>query len=458
MSRSVLRRLPLAATLLLVAGWSAAAAQNLTFTPYHANGIYAVGERVGWNVSLPAGATAATGRYTYVVKRDGEAAIAKGSFDMAAGKATIQTSLAQPGMVLVEVRPPAGVTGFHGASKTEVDRVLLGAAVSPLRIKPSYPRPADFDSFWTAQLKALSAIPPEPVVKPGESGKPGVEWYTVRLNNIKRGHVYGQLARPAGEGKHPALLILQWAGGPYPLDKSWVTERAAEGWLVLDVEPHDVPPDMPQAFYDNLPQLLKEYNTIGQNSREDSWFLQMYLGDYRAAEYLASRSDWDGKTLVVMGTSMGGQQSFAVAGLNPRITAMLVNVPSGADVLGPLHGRAAPYPNWYIKRADVRKTAQYFDDVNFASRIHARALVGLGFIDETSIPAGIYAAYNLIPGPKEVVPMPDSPHNHMATPEEQAPIVKRTEEWLRMLVKGEAPTVAAAAPAAPAQVRAGASR
>ena len=40
--------------------------------------------------------------------------------------------------------------------------------------------------------------------------------------------------------------------------------------------------------------------------------------------------------------------------------------------------------------------------------------------------------------------MLDSPHNHMATTEEQAPIVKRTAEWLNMLVKGETPTVAAA--------------
>ena len=388
MSRTVLRRpVPfvrlLLATLLVGLGGSGAAAQQLTFKPYHANGIYQAGERVGWNVAVAEGSSAAPGAYSYVVKRDGEAVIAQGTFAMASGSAKIETSLKQPGMVLVEVRAPAGVTGFHGASKSEVGRVLLGAAVVPLQIKPSYTRPADFDAFWSAQLEALAAIPMDPVVKQGDSEKPGVEWYTVRMNSIKGGHVYGQLARPAGEGKHPALLILQWASPPYPLQKSWVTERAAEGWLVLNVEPHDVPPDMPQSFYDNLPAILKQYNIIGQRSRDDSWFLQMYLGDYRAVEYLASRADWDGRTLAVMGTSMGGQQSFAVAGLNPRITAMLVNVPSGADVLGPLHGRAAPYPNWDVKQPDVRKTAMYFDDVNFAPHINAQTLIGLGFIDET---------------------------------------------------------------------------
>src|SRR5438552_976599 len=118
----------------------------------------------------------------------------------------------------------------------------------------------------------------------------------------------------------------------------------------------------------------------------------MYLGDYRAAEYLASRPDWDGRTLVVMGTSMGGQQAFAVAGLNPRITALIANVPAACDLLGPLSGRAAPYPNWDVDRADVRRTAGYFDAVHFAPRIRARALVSMGFIDETTPPAGIWAA------------------------------------------------------------------
>src|SRR6202043_3248891 len=111
-------------------------------------------------------------------------------------------------------------------------------------------------------------------------------------------------------------------------------------------EPHDVPSDMPPAFYDALPQLIKNYQTIGNTDRDRNYFLQMYLGDYRAVDYLASRPDWDGRTLVVMGTSMGGQQSLSVAGLNPRVTHVIVNEAAGADANGALHGRFAGYPNW----------------------------------------------------------------------------------------------------------------
>lgn len=434
----------LAAAVLLLVAATSGRAQQLTFTPYHADGIYAVGEHIGWTVAAAPGDTAARGRYTYTVRRDGLTIGKTGTLDLASGHAALEATLTQPGMILVEVRPPAGVTGFHGASKSEVGRVLLGAAVAPTKIRPSYPRPADFDSFWTAKIAQLEKIPAEPVVTPGESGKPGVEWFTVKMNNIGGAHVYGQLARPAGEGKHPALLILQWASPPYPLQKSWVTDRAAEGWLVLDVEPHDVPADMPQAFYDALPALIKNYTGIGLHSRDENYFLPMYLGDYRAVEYLASRPDWDGRTLVVMGTSMGGQQSFATAGLNPKVTAALMEVPAGADLLAELHGRAEPYPNWDVRKPEIRALAPYFDAVNFASRINVPTLVALGFIDETCPPAGVWAAFNLVRGPKEAAPMIDSPHNHLATPEQLLPWTRRSAAWLDALVHGKSPIQAAA--------------
>jgi len=418
----------------------AAHAQELAITPYRDSGTYGVGERVGWIIA-PADRSTARGRYRYLIKRDGLTPVDSGTLDLSGGTAVIETSLSEPGMVLVEVRRADGSQALHGRSRAEIGRVLLGAAVAPRDIEPASPRPLDFDTFWTAKLDALEAVAAEPVVTPGESDRPGVEYFTIKMNNVDGAHVYGQLARPAHVEKAPALLILQWASPPYPLHKEWVTERAAQGWLVLNVEPHDVPGDMPQAFYEALPQRIKDYATIGRHSRDESYFLSMYLGDYRAVEYLASRPDWDGRTLVVMGTSMGGQQSLALAGLHPKVTALIAHVPSGCDVTGPLFGRAAPYPQWDVADADVLSTAVYFDPANFATRINARALISVGFIDETSTPAGIWSTFNAIPGPKEAVPMVDAPHSHLATSEQQAPFLRRAAEWLDDLVHGRDPRV-----------------
>jgi cephalosporin-C deacetylase len=417
---------------------SVAGAQQPTFTPDHADGIYKLGERIGWTATLPRGA-GAPAPYHYTIRRFGADSIGSGTLSFTKGRGRIETSLAEPAMLVVEVTPPVGVTAFGNPSTGGVGRVRLGAAVEPTKLAASEPKPADFDAFWAEKLRQLATVPVNPVVRPGESDRIAIDWSTIRLDNIGGSHVYGQLARPAGDGKFPALLLLQWASPPYPLQKSWVTSLAAQGYLALNIEPHDVPADMPQAFYDALPAIIKQYNTIGTLSRDESYFLRMYLGAYRAVEYLASRPDWDGRTIVVMGTSMGGQQSFVAAGLNPRVTDLIVNVPAGADVTATLHKRWASYPNWNVSNPRVLETARYFDTANFASRIAARSLVGLGFIDDVSAPAGVWAVFNQITGHKEVVPMPDSPHNHLATAAQQRPIVKRTAEWLDAIAHGRDP-------------------
>jgi cephalosporin-C deacetylase-like acetyl esterase len=416
---------------LLVAGLASffaaavAGAQQLALTPFNASGIYALGEKVGWTATLPPGTAAPAGGYAYTIKKNNLDVIQSGRLDLASGSATIETTLDEPAMLYVEVSAPAGGK-----------RNVVGAAVAPAKLHPSVPHPADFDAFWDSKINLLHTIPADPVLTPGESGKAGVEYATIKLNNIGGAHVYGQLARPAREGSFPAMLILLWASPPYPLQKQWVTDRAAEGWLALNVEPHDLPGDLPPAFYAALPQLIKNYQTIGNTDRDRNYFLQMYLGDYRAVDYLASRPDWDGKTLVLMGTSMGGQQSLCVAGLHPQVTHVIVHVPAGCDTNGSLHGRAAGYPNWDASNPKVMKTALYFDTVNFASRIKATCLVSMGFLDDVAPPVGIWIAFNQIAGPKEAVPLVNAPHNNLATDEQQRAYTTRSAEWLAALVHG----------------------
>ena len=55
-----------------------------------------------------------------------------------------------------------------------------------------------------------------------------------------------------------------------------VAERAAEGWLVIDVDAHDKLPSDPSG---NIPP---NYPAVGNTDRETSYFLNMYLRDSRA--------------------------------------------------------------------------------------------------------------------------------------------------------------------------------
>ncbi|MFL6549453.1 MAG: acetylxylan esterase [Povalibacter sp.] len=415
----------LASTVLLVAaGLIALATQAADFTlvPLKSGGIYALGEHAGWTVS-PTGAPASG--YTYSLKKNNLDVIKSGSLDLST-TSTIDVQLNEAATLYLEIKGP----------NAEVKPIVAGAAIAPEKLQPSVPKPKDFDRFWSDKISMLEKVPMNVELTPKDSGRPDVEYYTLKMDHIDGRHIYGQVARPKRTGRFPGIAIFQWASPPYPLQREWVTDRAAEGWLAVNIEPHEVLPDQPKEYYDALPKELKEYSTIERENRDKNYFLQMYLADYRAVEYLASRPDWDGKTLVANGTSMGGQQSLCVAGLNPKVTEVIVHVAAGADANGPLHGRASGYPFWPSNNPKIMQTAPYFDTVNCAMSIKVPTLISMGFVDTTSPPVGLFTVFNQIHAYKEAVPMMEAPHNNLATPEQQAAYTQRSAEWLRTLAAG----------------------
>jgi len=425
--------------------------QQLTFAPYHANGIYSLGETVGWTVTP--GPVEPTYTYKWTIRRNNADVLKEGTLDLSSGKDRIEITGDQPEMIYVAIEPVAKLVvdaaapapappseipahpgrgnpnGFAGGNTGRNNGLYaVGAAVAPLKIGLAAPRPADFDSFWAGKLAAQEKVAINPVLTPVQTDTPGIEISTFVLDALGS-HAQGYVAKPAKEGAFPALVLLQYAG-VYALNARSVAARAAEGWLVVDVDSHDKPPSDPSG---NAP---RNYAAIGNTDRETSYFLNMYLRDSRALDYLMTRPDWDGKTIVLMGTSMAGQQSIMLAGLRPeKITAVLVCVPSGADANGDLHGRKAGYPNWPSNDPKVMNTGLYFDTINFASRIQAPVLAAMGFIDTTSPPAGIWTELNQISGAKEPLPMIESEHNNL-TPQKEQNWDARSQELLGILLNG----------------------
>jgi cephalosporin-C deacetylase len=402
--------------------------QELQVRPANEQGIYQPGEAIRWNIHVKGFETA---QAAYVLKKGGLTEINQGTVNLSNGEGQIEAKLEEPGWLVVEV------TVRSGTNKTV--KALGGALVSPDKIQPSAPRPADFDSFWAEKLKELTGVPMNPELTPAESGKAGVDYFKVSMGNIRGSHIRGQLARPQKGEKLPAMLIVQWAG-VYGLQKSWVTDRASEGWLVLNINAHDLPIDEPEQFYsDQSKGPLKDYPSIGNDDRETSYFLRMYLSCYRGAQYLAERAEWDGRTLVVTGGSQGGLQSLMTAALHPKITAVLACVPAGCDLNGPEAGRLPGWPMWHWNTkgkegSKVRGTARYFDVVNFASRITCPVLVGVGLIDTVCPSPGVFSACNQIKSPKEIVVLPEGEHGEK-NGSHQA-YYARFNAWKDAMVKG----------------------
>jgi cephalosporin-C deacetylase-like acetyl esterase len=345
-----------------------------------------------------------------VIKKGGYTEIARGTVGLPNG--TFQASLNEPGTVLVEVKARVGAKDVRG---------LAGAGFSLEGIQRSAPRPDDFDDFWAAKIKELNAAPVNPVLEPGPSVKPETDYFKVTMDGFRGTKIHGQLVRPKREGKFPALLIVQWAG-VYGLDKWWATLPAGEFYKAQSEGP------------------LKNYTAIGRDDREKDYFLRMYLSAYRAADYLTQRPDWDGHNLVVTGTSQGGLQTIMMAGLHPKVTAAMANVPAGCDQSGILVGNACGWPAlaMWLKGEEqkrVLEVSRYFDCMNFAPNIKCPLLVSVGMIDETCPASGIFSTVNQTKGPREFVVLPLS--DHQGKNNSQKPMMDRMYAWRQAILKGQ---------------------
>lgn len=118
------------------------------------------------------------------------------------------------------------------------------------------------------------------------------------------------------------------------------------------------------------------------------------------------------------GGSQGGALSIVTAALDPRVKYLAANYPALCDVTGYLFNRAGGWPHLfspanmaYNNKKDKLETCKYYDVVNFAKNLKVPGLYSWGFNDETCPPTSMYAAYNSITAPKELMIYKETGHS-----------------------------------------------
>ena len=199
----------------------------------------------------------------------------------------------------------------------------------------------------------------------------------------------------------PAFLLVHGAGtGNVGVKEEWT--NLAGGMLLLSLSP--MPADSKGEAYNARKGRYAGYRHWGADNRDKVFFNMMYQRVYRALQYLKSRPEWDGKTLIVYGVSQGGGQALVAGGLDPQITMVVAHVPALCSHGGREAGGDSGWPHYYQipaykkNRKAVLNATSYIDAVNFARNIkNARVLVTTGFIDRTCASESVFAAYNSIP-------------------------------------------------------------
>lgn len=323
----------------------------------------------------------------------------------AEGQATVTGTLPEPGFLQCRVTVKQG---------EQTASALGGAGFEPEKIVPAAKLPEDFDAFWEAGKKELAAVPIDARLAPPDGrSNAEVEIRKISLANVRGSRVYGWLNVPKQAGPHPAVLVVPGAGvspqGPAAL-------YARMGAITLNISVHDMDVDLPAAAYTEAQNgVLRAYPHQGKTDREKFYYRRVILGCVRALDYLASRPDWDRKHLAVIGSSQGGALSLITAGVDSRVTALSANVPAMCDHTGYTLGRVSGWPQLgeQGKAADleaITRVSAYYDAVNFARKFRGPALVSAGFIDRTCSPTSVYAAFNVLRGPKEMLNFPQMGH------------------------------------------------
>ncbi|MDR3220163.1 MAG: acetylxylan esterase [Dysgonamonadaceae bacterium] len=310
------------------------------------------------------------------------------------GELLLKASMNEPGFLRCKV-----IALIDGVKYEEMATV----GYNPEKIQPATSEPVDFDEFWSNTIREARKIPLDArMVLLPEKCTSSLNFYEVSFQNERPdSRIYGILAIPKKQGKYPAILRVPGAG-IRPYSGFSYNDKI----ITLEIGIHGIPVTLSAEVYKNLSAgALGDYWRFHINDRDKHYYKRVYTGCVRAVDFIYSLSEFDGNTVGVTGGSQGGALSIVTAGLDSRIRFLAAYYPALCDFAGYLNKRAGGWPHYFrnvSQKPNEVETLAYFDVVNFARRVKAPGWYSWGFNDTTCPPTSMNAAYNVIPGEKEL--------------------------------------------------------
>ena len=288
----------------------------------------------------------------------------------------------------------------HSAKPSIVTEI--GAIIEPDKIVTGSERPADFEEFWAKRRAELDKIPIEPKLEPMECRYKDVKLFKVTVPAIGEYPVTGYLAIPVGATPKSCPACVDWASwSAKDANPNSALNSARQGFIGFAPTWHGRPVAMGKKWYSYKTSIKIDGGLVGIEDRDTWCFGFMYYRVMRALDFVKSLPEWDHKTLVSRGGSLGGSQSAAAAALDKDVTLALIKNPGFCEFDGGTSGRTCSGPrglrSHLEKSPAALKALSYYDCVNFAPMIKCRTFVCTGGTDELCSPSGVYAMYNALP-------------------------------------------------------------
>lgn len=312
---------------------------------------------------------------------------------------------------------PYGFDPTHGYSR---EQLLAVAAPEP---------PADFEAFWRA--RHARALKVTPRVKLRDTGADLAAWRSFEIS-------YSSTDRVRVKG----WLLLPRDGAPR---RGFVIGHGYSGRTAPDL--HLPFPDAALLFFCARGLGPTRHGTI---SNDPQWHVLHDIHD-RTRYVLGGCADdlWAGVSALLrvcpelrghvgyLGISFGGGLGALALPWDERVARVHLNVPTFGHQ--PLRlklrstGSAASVQAFVAKHPGAVETLRYFDAATAARFLRQPTLAACAGFDPAVAPAGQYAIFNALAGPKELFSLKAGHHAYREQPEEERELLRKIDEFFRDL-------------------------
>jgi cephalosporin-C deacetylase len=287
------------------------------------------------------------------------------------------------------------------------------------------PRPDDFDDYWERGLAEMRAVDPRVELEPAAFAAPAfAECFHLYFTGVGGARVHAKFVRPrnAAPRSCPAVLMFHGYSGS---SGDWVGEKlayAAQGFCVaaLDCRGQGGLSEDVGGVKGNT---LRGHIIRGLDDAPDKlYYRQVFLDTAQLARVVMAMPEVDEDRVAATGGSQGGGLTLACAALEPRIRRAAPTFPFLCDYrrVWEMDLAAGAYEELrtFFRNFDPRHEREeeiwtrlgYIDNQHLAPRIRADVLMPIGLMDTICPPSTQFAAFNRIPGKKDLLIYPDFGH------------------------------------------------
>lgn len=356
----------------------------------------------------------------------------KKPLDLTVGEKTLilNQEYADPTAVILQVTPGSDNKIYS----------TIGFIVAAEEFRPGFDEPEDFMTFWQKQVKTMrkskmkSKLTPVELTDGLKKYANAVEAYDLEISMPEGNPVRAYIAWPKdADARSCSILICPHGSGVRTSNLSNAVRRAKSlHAIVIDINAHGILNGQSDEYYKALNEgELKNYRTVDLTDREACYFRLMYLRMQRVLDYACSLKLWTKEKVALEGMSQGGAQSAALAGLDPRVKYVVLQVPAVTDLGGTLVGHSGSWP-YYGKfkeerDGDYQHILPYYDAANFLRHYSGTLVVEAGLTDTTCGSECVFAAYNVSPSTdKTIATNPYRHHSAKGLWEENAKVWRET--------------------------------